>query len=30
MILGMCAVDPDHQGKGIAKALVQWGLDEAK
>lgn len=30
MILDMCAVDPDYQRKGIAKALVQWGLDEAK
>ncbi|KAJ5088573.1 hypothetical protein N7456_012189 [Penicillium angulare] len=30
MILDMCAVDPAHQRKGIARALVQWGLDEAK
>ncbi|KAJ5669275.1 hypothetical protein N7462_010345 [Penicillium macrosclerotiorum] len=29
-ILDMCAVDPDFQRKGIAKALTQWGLDEAK
>ncbi|KAJ5259278.1 hypothetical protein N7478_012259 [Penicillium angulare] len=30
MILDMCAVDPAHQRKGIAGALVQWGLDEAQ
>lgn len=30
MILDMCAVDPAHQRKGIARALVQWGLDEAQ
>ncbi|KAJ5628808.1 hypothetical protein N7490_011036 [Penicillium lividum] len=30
MILDMCAVDPMHQRKGIARALVQWGLDEAR
>ncbi|TQN65749.1 hypothetical protein CSHISOI_09660 [Colletotrichum shisoi] len=29
-VLDMCAVDPAFQGKGIAKKLVQWGLDEAK
>ncbi|KXH37959.1 acetyltransferase [Colletotrichum nymphaeae SA-01] len=29
-VLDMCAVDPKFQGKGIAKKLVQWGLDEAK
>lgn len=27
--LDLCAVDPTHQGKGIAKQLVQWGLAEA-
>ncbi|KAJ5370712.1 uncharacterized protein N7496_006804 [Penicillium cataractarum] len=30
MILDMCTVDPAYQRKGIATALVQWGLDEAK
>lgn len=30
MVLDLCAVDPSFQGKGIAKQLVQWGLDEAK
>lgn len=30
MILDMCAVDPAHQRKSIARALVQWGLDEAQ
>lgn len=30
MILDLCAVDPAYQRKGIAAALVQWGLDEAK
>ncbi|KAK1960902.1 acetyltransferase [Colletotrichum eremochloae] len=29
-VLDMCAVDPKFQGKGIAKKLVQWGLEEAK
>ncbi|KZL77794.1 GNAT family acetyltransferase [Colletotrichum tofieldiae] len=29
-VLDMCGVDPKFQGKGIAKKLVQWGLDEAK
>ncbi|OHE91916.1 acetyltransferase [Colletotrichum orchidophilum] len=29
-VLNMCSVDPKFQGKGIAKKLVQWGLDEAK
>ncbi|EFQ33779.1 acetyltransferase [Colletotrichum graminicola] len=29
-VLEMCAVDPKFQGKGIAKKLVQWGLEEAK
>ncbi|OQE27098.1 hypothetical protein PENFLA_c006G05391 [Penicillium flavigenum] len=30
LILDMCAVDPAHQRKGIARELVQWGLDEAR
>lgn len=30
MILDMCAVDPSHQRKGIARELVQWGIDEAQ
>ncbi|CAI7677636.1 unnamed protein product [Penicillium manginii] len=30
LVLDICAVDPAHQRKGIAKGLVQWGLDEAK
>jgi GNAT superfamily N-acetyltransferase len=30
LVLDLCAVDPAHQRKGIARALVQWGLDEAK
>jgi len=30
MVLDLCAVDPAYQRKGIAKGLVQWGLDEAK
>ncbi|WYZ44778.1 hypothetical protein EsH8_VIII_000094 [Colletotrichum jinshuiense] len=29
-VLDMCAVDPKFQGKGAAKKLVQWGLDEAQ
>ncbi|KAF4552910.1 Hypothetical protein D9617_8g049230 [Elsinoe fawcettii] len=29
-VLDMCAVDPAFQRRGIAKKLVQWGLDEAK
>lgn len=29
-ILDLCAVHPDYQGRGLAKKLVQWGLDEAK
>ncbi|KAI1143135.1 hypothetical protein F5Y05DRAFT_408589 [Hypoxylon sp. FL0543] len=28
--LGLCAVDPAYQRRGIASKLVQWGLDEAK
>ncbi|QKX61964.1 uncharacterized protein TRUGW13939_09120 [Talaromyces rugulosus] len=27
--LDVLAVDPSHQGQGIGKALLQWGLDEA-
>ncbi|OLN81051.1 hypothetical protein CCHL11_09383 [Colletotrichum chlorophyti] len=30
LVLDMCGVDPEFQGKGIAKKLVQWGLDEAQ
>jgi GNAT superfamily N-acetyltransferase len=30
MVLDLCGVDPAFQGKGIAKKLVQWGLDEAQ
>lgn len=30
MVLDLCAVDPAHQRKGIARGLVQWGLEEAK
>ncbi|KAJ0167771.1 hypothetical protein CTA2_281 [Colletotrichum tanaceti] len=29
-VLDMCAVDPAFQGRGIAKRLVRWGLDEAR
>ncbi|KAF4867736.1 hypothetical protein CGCSCA1_v013093 [Colletotrichum siamense] len=28
--LDLCAVDPKFQGRGAAKKLVLWGLDEAK
>lgn len=30
MVLDLCAVDPKFQGKGIARKLVEWGLQEAK
>lgn len=30
MVLDLCVVHPAYQGRGIAKRLVQWGLDEAK
>lgn len=30
MVLDLCAVDPAYQRKGIARGLVQWGLDEAE
>lgn len=29
-VLDMCVTDPAFQRRGIAKRLVQWGLDEAK
>lgn len=29
-VLDMCTVSPDHQRRGIAQALVRWGLDEAE
>ncbi|KXG51760.1 Acyl-CoA N-acyltransferase [Penicillium griseofulvum] len=29
LILDMCAVDPAHQRKGVARELVRWGIDEA-
>ncbi|KAL8343092.1 hypothetical protein RB598_004442 [Gaeumannomyces tritici] len=29
-VLDLCAVDPAYQRRGIARALVQWGLDEAE
>lgn len=29
-VLDLCMVDPQFQGMGIARKLVQWGLDEAK
>lgn len=30
MVLDLCGVDPAFQGRGVAKKLVQWGLDEAR
>ncbi|KAL4955382.1 hypothetical protein BDW69DRAFT_160769 [Aspergillus filifer] len=30
MALDLCAVDPAFQRRGVANALVQWGLDEAR
>jgi GNAT superfamily N-acetyltransferase len=30
MVLDLCTVDPAFQRRGIAKKLVQWGLDEAR
>ncbi|KAL4967184.1 GNAT family N-acetyltransferase [Aspergillus stella-maris] len=30
MVLDLCAVDPAFQRRGVANALVQWGLDEAR
>ncbi|CAM1502336.1 Fc.00g043200.m01.CDS01 [Cosmosporella sp. VM-42] len=30
MVLDLCVVEPAFQRRGIAKGLVQWGLDEAK
>jgi GNAT superfamily N-acetyltransferase len=30
MVLDLCIVDPPFQGRGIAKQLVTWGLDEAR
>ncbi|KAF9880160.1 GNAT family protein [Colletotrichum karsti] len=29
-VLDLCAVDPKFQGRGAAKRMVQWGLDEAQ
>ncbi|ETS78024.1 hypothetical protein PFICI_10086 [Pestalotiopsis fici W106-1] len=30
MVLDLCVTDPAFQRRGVAKKLVQWGLDEAK
>ncbi|KAH8194378.1 hypothetical protein TruAng_011461 [Truncatella angustata] len=30
MVLDLCVTDPAYQRRGIARRLVQWGLDEAK
>ncbi|KFA71945.1 hypothetical protein S40288_06742 [Stachybotrys chartarum IBT 40288] len=30
MVLDLCIVHPEHQGKGLGRRLVQWGLDEAE
>ncbi|KAL3495321.1 hypothetical protein BJX62DRAFT_233644 [Aspergillus germanicus] len=30
MVLDLCTVDPAFQRRGVAKKLVQWGLDEAR
>ena len=30
MVLDFCTVNPAYQGRGIARQMVQWGLDEAK
>lgn len=30
MVLDICGVHPDYQGRGVAKKLVQWGLEEAQ
>lgn len=29
-VLDLCAVDPAYQRRGVGRALVQWGLDEAQ
>ena len=29
-VLDLCVVHPEYQRRGVANALVQWGLDEAK